>query len=99
MEVHRKAVGWPEERFGYVGVDVKGDKKEAYDGEEKYGYQPYLQDLYGCHGFLAEKRLKRNTAARFHPYFTSAPEIVDLMAWCPKERTRVYGGPLPWSST
>ena len=66
------------------------------------GYLPYTVDLYGCHDFLLEKRRMRNVGMRFHPYYTSTPELAGLLGWCPgsdelkREQTDVYDGPLPW---
>ncbi|KAG8896605.1 hypothetical protein FRB99_008803, partial [Tulasnella sp. 403] len=54
-ELHKVAIRWPQERFSYVGIDVDGDTSYAYAGEFQYGYTPYSNDLYGCHGELLEK--------------------------------------------
>lgn len=70
------------------------------NAKEKNGYLPYLHDTYGCHDVLLAKRRARNQGARFHPYFTSAPELAGLFNWCPNDvnggQTAVYNGPLPW---
>ena len=64
------------------------------------GYLPYTQDTYGCHGVLLSKRRARNPFARFHSYYSSAPELGPLLNWCPGRaeggQTAVYPGPLPW---
>lgn len=55
--------------------------------------------MYGCHGRLLEKRRDRNPTRRFHPYYTSAPEIADLLNWCPGDNLGlqgVYRDSLPW---
>ncbi|OCH89020.1 hypothetical protein OBBRIDRAFT_44830 [Obba rivulosa] len=100
-ELHRAALRWPESRFRYIGVDVDGEEAvKAKDGEIMNGYLPYTFDLYGCHGLLLSKRRARNPFHRFHPYYTSSPELATLMNWCPGPaeggQTTVYGGPLPW---
>ncbi|KIJ27896.1 hypothetical protein M422DRAFT_190421, partial [Sphaerobolus stellatus SS14] len=77
-ELHRKAVGWKAENFHYVGIDEKGDTTAQYAGELQNGYAPFSTDLYGCHDFLLQKRLKRNPSRRFHPYHISAPEMGGL---------------------
>lgn len=66
------------------------------------GYLPYTKDLYGCHGALVAKRRARNVAVRFHPYYSSAPELEELLDWCPGldegGQTAVFPGQLPWAS-
>ncbi|KAG8762646.1 hypothetical protein FRC11_008242 [Ceratobasidium sp. 423] len=98
-KLHARAIRWPVRAFSYVGVDVadQGDLEVAQDGEHKNGFIPYMRDLYGCHDFLAAKRRSRNTAARFHPYHSSAPELAELLDWCPPSRHQLFSGPLPWS--
>ncbi|CAE6481606.1 unnamed protein product [Rhizoctonia solani] len=98
-KLHARAIRWPVNSFSYVGVDVADqvDLEIAEDGEHKNGFIPYMRDLYGCHDFLAAKRRSRNTAARFHPYHNSAPELADLLDWCPPSRHLLFSGPLPWS--
>lgn len=68
-----------------------------------HGYQPYTRDLYGCTGELALKRISRNPFAKFHPYYTTNPELAPLIDWCPAEgssagsvEAQIYTGPLPW---
>ncbi|KDN45177.1 hypothetical protein RSAG8_05092, partial [Rhizoctonia solani AG-8 WAC10335] len=98
-KLHARAIRWPVRSFSYVGVDVadQEDLDVAQDGEHKNGFIPYMRDLYGCHDFLAAKRRLRNTAARFHPYHSSAPELANLLDWCPPSRHQLFSGPLPWS--
>ncbi|CAE6490086.1 unnamed protein product [Rhizoctonia solani] len=98
-KLHARAIKWPVRLFSYIGVDVadQEDLEVAQDGEHKNGFIPYMRDLYGCHDFLAAKRRLRNTAARFHPYHSSAPELVDLLDWCPPSRHPLFSGTLPWS--
>ncbi|KIP04002.1 hypothetical protein PHLGIDRAFT_76671 [Phlebiopsis gigantea 11061_1 CR5-6] len=100
-ELHRAALRWPEEHFHYVGIDVEGeDLAPARNGERQNGWLPYVQDSYGCHDFLLAKRRARNPFNRFHPYFTSSPELAALFNWCPGQdeggQTALYPGPLPW---
>ena len=79
--------------------------------QRKNGYLPYARDAYGCHDVLLAKRRARNPFARFHPYYTSAPELGALFNWCPgaddeggpgtgtgngNGQTAVFRGPLPW---
>ncbi|KAK0566629.1 hypothetical protein OC861_003152 [Tilletia horrida] len=109
-ELHAKAMRWSVKsvwsglkRWTYVGIDDEGIPKKAHElqaeGEYLRGYSWFAKDMYGCHGNLLEKRKKRNPTRRFHPYFTSAPEIADLLDWCPPEDSGlqgIYRGTLPW---
>jgi len=99
VELHRKAIRWPESDFQYVGLDVTGDNSIAYAGENQFGYTPYSKDLYGCHDELLAKRRRRNPFQVFHPYHTSAPEMAGLFEWCPLDdgRNEIYPGWLPWA--
>uniref|UniRef100_A0A0W0FWN4 Xylanolytic transcriptional activator regulatory domain-containing protein n=1 Tax=Moniliophthora roreri TaxID=221103 RepID=A0A0W0FWN4_MONRR len=97
MELHRAAIRWPKDRFRYIGVDLENeDGVVAREGEIQNGYQPYSVDLYGCHSLLLSKRRARNPFSRFHPYYTSSPELRHLMDWCPDDTTTVFSGSLPW---
>ncbi|PWN27754.1 hypothetical protein BDZ90DRAFT_232149 [Jaminaea rosea] len=105
-ELHAKAVRWPiknfvrgQKRFHYVGIDDQGDTKPEYEGEKIKGFALFERDMYGCHGRLLSKRRDRNPTRRFHPYYTSAPEIADLLNWCPGDNLGlqgVYRDSLPW---
>ncbi|CAO1633321.1 unnamed protein product [Jaminaea pallidilutea] len=105
-ELHAKAIRWPvknyvrgQKRFHYVGIDDDGDTTSEYEGEKLKGFTLFERDMYGCHGKLLEKRRSRNPTRRFHPYYTSAPEIADLLNWCPPDGSAlqgVYRDSLPW---
>ncbi|KAJ7039160.1 hypothetical protein C8F04DRAFT_1033875 [Mycena alexandri] len=98
FSVHRTAILWPDSHFTYIGIDIDGDNTQAREGERNNGYLPYLEDHYGCHGFLAAKRISRNYAARFPPYHLSSPELAPLMGWCPQVGTQLFRGKLPWTA-
>jgi hypothetical protein len=59
-------------------------------------YTPYTGDLYGCHAPLIQKRAGRNFHLRTHGYHVGAPELRELLEWCPEDGTQVFPGPLPW---
>jgi len=88
-ELHRKALRWPldTQHWKYYGIDMEDEeeRERAVAGEIENGFKPYERDLYGCHGTLLEKRRIRNVHHRAHPYFASAPELAELLAWCPEE--------------
>ncbi|PWZ03183.1 hypothetical protein BCV70DRAFT_12886 [Testicularia cyperi] len=107
-ELHAKAVRWDttgflkngERTFQYIGIDDESDDRDAqYRGEKLKAYALFDKDLYGCHGKLLFKRVQRNPTRRFHPYMSSAPEIADLLNWCPADNSGlqgVYPHSLPW---
>ncbi|KAF9476368.1 hypothetical protein BDN70DRAFT_882547 [Pholiota conissans] len=100
-ELHRKAVRWPLHKFTYVGVDPEYEgSTNALEGERANGYIPYTHDTYGCHSLLLGKRQQRNPFSRFHPYYTSSPELGSLFDWCPNDfdggETTLFSGDLPW---
>ncbi|SPO22496.1 uncharacterized protein UTRI_01174 [Ustilago trichophora] len=111
-DLHAKAVRWNtqgflrngERTFQYVGIDDELSDSEAtaqYRGEKMKAYNLYDKDMYGCHGRLREKRIERNPTRRFHPYMSSAPEIADLLNWCPAPDSGLQGlypENLPWDA-
>ncbi|POY72356.1 hypothetical protein BMF94_4658 [Rhodotorula taiwanensis] len=97
QDVHRMAIRWPEDKFDYIGIDNEGDTSPDYEGERKYGLEPYRHDRYGCHGKLLAKRRKRNPFRRFHGYHSSAPELKELFEYCPLDN-KLFDGPLPWDN-
>ncbi|GAA6063849.1 hypothetical protein JCM10212_003596 [Sporobolomyces blumeae] len=68
----------------------------SISGWHENGYVPFERDLYGCHSFLLNKRKTRNPYRRFHSYHSSAPELRDLLEYCPAKSDKVFPGPLPW---
>ncbi|KAL1747074.1 hypothetical protein HDZ31DRAFT_80770 [Schizophyllum fasciatum] len=103
VELHRRALRWPKDKFHYIGVDPEGEENAAAaEGEKQNGYLPYTTDTYGCHSVLLAKRRKRNQFMRFHPYYTSAPELAPLLSWCPSVHSAgsgLYTDELPWDSS
>ncbi len=57
LEVHRAALGWPEERIRFVGTPALNEEMVA--GEE-HTRMLFERDPYGCTGELKEKRLARD---------------------------------------
>lgn len=100
-ELHREALRWPKHRFDYIGVDPEHENdSNALHGEQQHGYLPFTLDTYGCHSVLLNKRRQRNPHLRFHPYYTSSPELAALLDWCPGDaeggKAVLFKGPLPW---
>lgn len=108
-ELHAKAIRWPvkgfydrQRKWHYVGIDDDADAESLaaeYEGEKIKGFRLFERDMYGCHGALQAKRRMRNPTRRFHSYYTSAPELADLLDWCPPDEVGlqgVYPHHLPW---
>ncbi|TFK74537.1 hypothetical protein BDN72DRAFT_833017 [Pluteus cervinus] len=102
-DLHRAALHWPRSKFHYIGVDPQDHgNHDAEAGELQNGYKPYSRDLYGCHSNLQAKRRQRNVHTRFHPYYTSCPELQALLNWCPSpsdnaDEEALFSGSLPWN--
>ncbi|KAL1920015.1 uncharacterized protein VTP21DRAFT_1161 [Calcarisporiella thermophila] len=96
VDLHRRALRFPLERFTYVGIDPERGTLGRVMGEKANSLGPFQEDLYGCHGRLREKKLTRNPFRRSHPYRHSCPSLVSLMTWCPENQAEVFPGPLPW---
>ena len=99
-KLHAMALGWPEDKFVFVGVDPPAstgfDLAEATNGEYKNAALPFESDPYGCNSpVLQQKRRERNPYFRTAPYTVSCPEMRELLRYCgpqlyPKNL-------LPWS--
>ena len=59
-------------------------------------FTPFSGDLYGCHASLVRKRARRNFHMRTHGYHVGAPEMRDLLEWCPKDGQEIFPGAIPW---
>ncbi|PRP78344.1 hypothetical protein PROFUN_11384 [Planoprotostelium fungivorum] len=92
-KIHRYALRFPMERFNYVGIDPL---HKPIAGETVNSFNPYVKDLYGCHGTLREKRESRNPFRQYHGYEKSCSEIARLIRYCPKTADTLYSLPLPW---
>ncbi|EKM80782.1 hypothetical protein AGABI1DRAFT_126823 [Agaricus bisporus var. burnettii JB137-S8] len=101
-DLHRAAIHWPENKFNYHGIDPNDDEhvRIATEGERANGFIPYSKDTYGCHPPLLDKRQNRNPFQRFHSYYFSAPELDQLLDWCPETQTEgwtaLFPQQLPW---
>ena len=96
-ELHRRAIGFPQSNFTYVGVKspAQFDQLRAVNGE-KEARRSFEVDSYGCNDpALSEKRSKRNPFRRTVPYSMACPEMADLLNWCGPEQFNV--DLLPWS--
>lgn len=99
--LHAPALGWPKERFNYIGFDPPAstgfDLKAAEEGESQNAALPFESDPYGCNSpVLQQKRKGRNPYYRTAPYPLSCPDMIELLSYCgpglfPKEK-------LPWGN-
>ncbi|WP_031500771.1 hypothetical protein [Bryobacter aggregatus] len=71
--LHRQAIGWPRERFRYIGPNDPEDLSQAQRAEEKARAQ-YLADPYSLGPEFQAKKSERNPFRRQHGYRTSCPE-------------------------
>ncbi|WWC87208.1 uncharacterized protein L201_002095 [Kwoniella dendrophila CBS 6074] len=85
VNLHREAIGFPLEKFKYIGIndDLK-DLSKHYKGELKFGFKPFLISTTGCKSILLKnKKLNRNPFKKVHPYHISNPSLINLFEWCP----------------
>lgn len=98
QELHRKAIGFPEQNFSYVGVLSNHPKfnKEKAESGELIAIESFKSDLYGCNDpTLYTKREKRNPFHRTVPYELACPEMRALLKWCGPGL--IDAGLLPWT--
>lgn len=98
--LHAPALGWPPERFVYIGVDPPTSTgfnlKKASDGERINAAAPFESDPYGCHSeVLQQKRKDRNPFHRTPPYALSCPDMKQLLSYCGPEL--FPENDLPWA--
>ncbi|MBZ2179634.1 MAG: hypothetical protein K7J47_18225 [Acidobacteria bacterium] len=92
FELHREAIGWPEERWGYVGPNDPPELAQALAAEERTA-AGYRVDPYSAGAEYRRKREVRNPYRRHHGYGASCPEVGELLGW---EGPGLYAGGLPW---
>lgn len=111
VELHRHAIGYPMDRFKYIGIDdpygtdIDADYMKqhqewlvkAREGEQKYAFSLFQVDLFGCKGSLLEKKLKRDP-------FNRHSGVLGMSASCPEIKvlfscpeTQFDISSLPWS--
>lgn len=93
--LHRKAIGFPKEKFNYVSIDFIYNNKysEIINGENKTVRQ-FEKDLYGNLDIsLIKKKKERNPFNKTHNYTFTNPELYNLLTW---NKNIVYNLKLPW---
>lgn len=92
FDLHRSTLGFPADRFEYLGANDPNDLDAAMRGETANALEPFLADPMGARAPLADKRRMRNPFHRRHDYVASCPELRELLlspSPLPAER-------LPW---
>ncbi|CAL5067875.1 unnamed protein product [Urochloa decumbens] len=93
-QLHRTALGFPEERFFFSGTPATPAAREAALKGEAAVRAQFLEDPYGCQGSLHVKRLKRDPFHRTVPYPNGCPELKSLFSYCGPVP---FSGHLPWT--
>lgn len=73
-DLHREAIGWPRERFSYVGVNDPQAIEQALRAEQ-YTRSRYIEDPYSRSEEFRLKQQQRNPFRRQHGYAISCPEM------------------------
>lgn len=98
IDLHRKAIRFPESKFSYHGVDPPDLEKTSLVGEVENAKSHFEHDLYGCKDpELLAKKKSRNPSRRRHGYELSNPQLAGLLDFCPDTGDRIYDGVLPWT--
>lgn len=90
--LHREAVGYPAERFRYIGPNNPRDIEQALQSERN-AIQAYTADPYSSSERFRQKRNDRNPFRRQNGYAISCPELKPLLD---HEGPELYAGTLPW---
>ncbi|CAA6674992.1 unnamed protein product [Spirodela intermedia] len=87
------AIGFPRQRFSFVGTPAAPAAREAATKGEAAVRAQFQEDPFGCSGALRRKRLRRDPFHRSVPYPAGCPELRGLFDYC---GPAPYPGPLPW---
>lgn len=98
LNLHRKAIKFPEHKFHFVGIDPEGGVSDATrEAERKNAIIPFTEDPYACSNpLLVKKRMERNPFRRQHSYLITCPELIPLLQYCPSDPSKFFNGKLPW---
>jgi len=94
VNLHRRALAFPEESFYFVGQNPSEETEHDYrQGETENAVKHFTKDPYGCKPHLLGKKEGRNPFRREHAYLTSCPEMAGLLTFCGSD---YYTESLPW---
>ncbi|KAF8253533.1 hypothetical protein K440DRAFT_657447 [Wilcoxina mikolae CBS 423.85] len=105
IDLHRRAIRFPVERFTYLGIDPPfkdpGERESVMSGEQNNAVTLWNKDPYACkEEGLRGKRRGRNLGRRHWGYRESAgPEVLGLLGWCDRggRNGEWFEGRLPWT--
>lgn len=92
FELHREAMGWPAERYRFVGPNNPPAIEQALAAEARTA-AAYRLDPYSSSPEYQAKRDSRNPHRRHHGYLHTSPELAPLLAW---PGPAPFPGPWPW---
>jgi len=92
FDLHRTAIGWPADRFRYIGANDPDDLPQALVSEQN-AIRAYTGDPYSSGPAFRKKRMDRNPFRRQHGYAVCCPELTHLLGWA---GPRQFDGHLPW---
>lgn len=85
-KLHRKAPGFPEDIFTFLGVDgepqARSTSRTRRGSSVRMAIELFKQDLFGCHLKLKDTRVARNPYFRSLPYPRQCPELNELFNIC-----------------
>lgn len=99
FEHHALAIGWPLQKFSFVGIGTPDDLQSALTSEAR-ALLECKQDSTGYGkdgGALGKKKMARNPYRRQHGYKTSCPQLGPLLDWT--ETTPFPKDQAPWPVT
>jgi hypothetical protein len=76
------------------------DRERTVEGERRFGFDAWKQDLYGTKTALATKRRQRGWQGEDQVSWLAETEEIprQLLLWTGGETgVEVFGGPLPWA--
>jgi hypothetical protein len=76
-ELHREAIGWPRDRFTYIGANDPPHLDQALRSEESIR-EKYRADPYSLSHEFRQKKDARNPTRRQHGYAISCPDLFTL---------------------
>lgn len=97
LTLHAPAIMWPAERIQVQGIDPvmsSAELEETAEGEQRYGYAPWLEDPFGTGEVLASKRRNRGWDCHFASQLTEGLEDSVKGLFC-----GTISEQLPWSMT
>jgi hypothetical protein len=92
FDFFREAIRWPRDRFTFDGPN-NPERIEHARRAEAHTLALYRADPYSAGPELRAKRESRNPFRNQHGFFTTCPELADLLRWRGPE---LFPGPLPW---